>query len=302
MDFDALLSAHEASSEPKFRETKRKRDEGGGGQQRVSFSRNRKRSRAVKPQFAWDKLEEESWSNLVIVCAGDESLHVDWVAERSKREFDLCVVYYGSNEEKKSQFEKDCEIFFAKKGPKWQLVRHALTMIKDWRAKYLYVWMTDDDLKTSCANVNLMFTVAKKHKLMMGQPALFDENVHPKYRGILLHRPGREIHFTNFVEIMCPFLRVDALDFVFHTIDMDQTKSGWGLDVLWPTLIKFYRIGVIDATPLRHTRPAGAFKEGSNTFYAKFQIDPAREFFDLQMKYRFREFRLESYEEVFMAG
>ena len=119
----------------------------------------------------------------------------------------------------------------------------------------------------------------------------------PQYKSILVHRPGLELHYTNFVEIMAPMLRVDALEHVLHTMDTEECKSGWGLDQLWPTMLDFSNIAVIDATPLTHTRPQNAFNVNSS-FYTTYKIDPQREAYDLQRRFRFADFRKRSFLEV----
>jgi hypothetical protein len=121
--------------------------------------------------------------------------------------------------------------------------------------------------------------------------------VQPQYKSILVHRPGLELHYTNFVEIMAPMLRVDALEHVLHTMDTEECKSGWGLDQLWPTMLDFSNIAVIDATPLTHTRPQNAFNVNSS-FYTTYKIDPQREAYDLQRRFRFADFRKRSFLEV----
>jgi hypothetical protein len=121
--------------------------------------------------------------------------------------------------------------------------------------------------------------------------------VQPQYKSVLVHRPGLELHYTNFVEIMAPMLRVDALEHVLHTMDTDECKSGWGLDQLWPTMLDFSNIAVIDATPLTHTRPQNAFNVNSS-FYTTYKIDPQREAYDLQRRFRFADFRKRSFLEV----
>ena len=73
---------------------------------------------------------------------------------------------------------------------------------------YEYIWFPDDDLKISASDIGMMFTIASKYKLKLGQPALYDQNVVGNYREILVARPGLTLHFTNFVEIMCPFFNV----------------------------------------------------------------------------------------------
>uniref|UniRef100_A0A7S2RRN6 Uncharacterized protein n=1 Tax=Mucochytrium quahogii TaxID=96639 RepID=A0A7S2RRN6_9STRA len=291
--FDALLSAH--ASKQKSGPSK------GDSRKRVRehsvpiYTENeydRKRKRALEKKIP----KEVIGRNLVIVCAGDTSLHESskfpWHGSKG---FDLCIVYYGSDENVKKRFEGQSKFFFQKRGPKWQLVRHALKNC-DWK-EYEYIWLPDDDLEMDPELIVKMFDIAAKYMIRLGQPALFDENIQPKYKHVIKKRDGAVLHFTNFVEIMCPFLRVDALEAVFHTLDSDEAKSGWGLDMLWPTLLDFRDIAVFDATPVRHTRPQNAFNV-TNSFYKEFKIDPQREYFDLKRKHRFNDFKIRVISEI----
>jgi hypothetical protein len=57
---------------------------------------------------------------------------------------------------------------------------------------------------------------------------------------------------------MAPIFRRAALERCAPTFS--ESPSGWGLDWLWPVLCRaagLGRIAVIDATPVRHTRPVG---------------------------------------------
>ena len=225
--------------------------------------------------------------NLVIVCAGDNSLHQEgnWYCDH--RSFDLCIVYFGSDEGVAARFEKDSDYFIRREGPKWQLIRHTLTQTF-WQ-RYEYIWLPDDDLSIDVPSINKFFSLAKSHGLNLCQPALVDLNVEHK---ILIQRPGNVLRFTNFVEIMAPCLRREALKHLFKTLDEDRIKSGWGLDLVWPHLLNYERVAVIDQTPMVHTRPLTAFNP-NGFFYRKYNIDPMYEGQETLKMYGVRPFKPE---------
>ena len=76
---------------------------------------------------------------LVVVCAGDTSLHDEerWFSE--DRTYDLCVVYYGGDDTVAQRYERDSDHYHKQQGPKWQLIRAILQ--KGLHEKYDYVWM-----------------------------------------------------------------------------------------------------------------------------------------------------------------
>ena len=134
--------------------------------------------------------------------------------------------------------------------------------------------MPDDDLALGgVGRINEFLSIARKYRLNLCQPALEDLNVEHR---LLVRRPGLVLRFTNFVEIMAPLLHNDALRHLMPTLDTDEIKSAWGLDFVWPFLLNFKAVAVVDQTPMTHTRPVTAFNPDSN-FYRKFNIDPMLE-------------------------
>jgi hypothetical protein len=209
---------------------------------------------------------------LVIVCAGDTSLHDEERWFSPAREFHLCVVYYGNDDAVAARFERESDFFHRQAGPKWQLIRAVLR--KGFWERYDYIWMPDDDLALGgVGRINEFLSIARKYRLNLCQPALEDLNVEHR---LLVRRPGLVLRFTNFVEIMAPLLHNDALRHLMPTLDTDEIKSAWGLDFVWPFLLNFKAVAVVDQTPMTHTRPVTAFNPDSN-FYRKFNIDPMLE-------------------------
>jgi hypothetical protein len=235
---------------------------------------------------------QQKRENLIIICAGDNSLHheLQWYTNNT-RTYDLCVIYYGNDPAMENRYKTESTYFVQQQGPKWQLIRHALKLPEEslpWRT-YEYIWMPDDDLSISVDTLNEFFGIAKTYKLNLCQPSLVDLNVEHK---ILIQRPGNILRYTNFVEIMAPCLHVNALEHVWKTLDEDRVKSGWSLDVVWPHLLNYQRVAVIDKTPMMHTRPVTAFNP-NGFFYQKYKIDPRNEGHITMQKYGVRSHRPE---------
>jgi hypothetical protein len=86
--------------------------------------------------------------NLVIVAAGDRSLHRAWLA--ADRSFDLWVIYYGDNPETLETYRAAADRCFSAKGLKIALARSLLVARYFGKAfdlvSYAHIWFPDDDL------------------------------------------------------------------------------------------------------------------------------------------------------------
>ena len=123
-----------------------------------------------------------------------------------------------------------------------------------WR-EYEHIWLPDDDILTSQRVINDMFDVASGVGLDLYTPAL-DEHSYYAHFDMLQNRSffGR---WVGFVEIMVPGFSRTALEALLPTLDLSETGWGLGLDSVWPKLLDYKNVGVIDGLPVTHTRPIG---------------------------------------------
>jgi hypothetical protein len=190
--------------------------------------------------------------NLVIVRAGDDSLHERWAAA-GRRDFDLFVSYFG---DRPGRYAEACDFYERRPGPKWPclaaLLREHSTLVDG----YDCVWFPDDDLAADTATVDRMFAFFHACGMSLAQPALTRDS-YGTWR-TLRQEQDCLVRYTRFVEIMAPLFSRDALRVCAPTFV--ESQSGWGLDWLWPRLCEdagLGRLAIIDATPVRHTRPCG---------------------------------------------
>src|SRR5699024_4279379 len=105
--------------------------------------------------------------------------------------------------------------------------------------------------------------------LMMAQPALSQESYYSW--DALRSKWYSGMRYVNTVELMCPLMSKVAL--VENIKYFCETKSGWGIDLLWGKVIrsKFGKksIGVFDLIVVDHLKPVGAGK-----LYNKLEISP----------------------------
>ena len=190
--------------------------------------------------------------NLVLVRAGDNSLHPFWLAGADDRNWDLVVNYYGDDP---ALFRDPDVMRIDSKGPKWPALQDLLTQNQDFLTEYDYIWLPDDDLMASKPDINRMFDICRRHHLGVAQPSLTQDSYYSHL--LTVHNPQYELRFTNYVEIMAPCFSAQVLRRTIPLLNCNM--SGWGLDFVWPKLVDrpLQDIAIIDAVSVRHTRPIG---------------------------------------------
>jgi hypothetical protein len=175
----------------------------------------------------------------------------------AERSWDLRLVPY---EPVPQSAQEGCVVGDVVPGPKWMGLREALRAWDGWR-DYDMVWMPDDDLDVRGADIDRLFDVAAAVGLDLFAPALddashfahFDTRRNPRFFG----------RWTGFVEIMMPGFSRAALERLLPTFAESETGWGWGLDSVWPKILNYRDVGVIDAVAVRHTRPVGAMRDAA---------------------------------------
>lgn len=219
--------------------------------------------------------------NLVVLRAGDASLHPQWIAAPT-RDFDLFVSYYGAVA---GRWREGADHYEHRPGPKWPCL-HELLLAHPWLAEaYDAFWFPDDDLACDTATIDRMFAFFHAHQLGLAQPALTLDSFYTWKN--LRQDPRSLLRYTGFVEVMAPIFGRKALAACAPTFG--ESRSGWGLDWVWPRLCRDADAGgiaVIDATPVRHTRPVGGELYRNHP-----ELDPRADARRIVRKYRVEEVR-----------
>ncbi|MGH9809615.1 MAG: hypothetical protein ACRD9W_20580, partial [Terriglobia bacterium] len=208
----------------------------------------------VPEQVAANELVEREMANrknLVIVRAGDASLHEEWLSGPDERNWDLIVNYFGDDPQR---YRRDDVRRVDSKGPKWPALHDLVQKFTGDIFGYERVWLPDDDLRATKVGINSLFDIFEKHTLALAQPALTRDS----HLGHLITLRNRsfQLRFTNFVEIMAPCFSRDFLKQMLPSFNANLT--GWGLDFVWPTKVPDWtRIAIIDGFTVCHTRPVG---------------------------------------------
>ncbi|MFN7136575.1 MAG: DUF707 domain-containing protein [Thermomonas sp.] len=209
--------------------------------------------------------------NLVIVRAGDNSVHPGWLAGPG-RSFDLFVSYFGNQP---GRYAEQAEYHEDRKGMKWPVLGELLQAHPELVERYEHFWLPDDDLVADTATIDRMFDFARAYRLALAQPALTRNSY---YTWPLLLQDARyQLRFTRFVEVMAPVFDRDALRICLPTFT--ESTSGWGLDSLWPRLLAArgeQAIAIIDAAAVYHSRPVGGGELYKSTGFKAALVDEDR--------------------------
>jgi hypothetical protein len=203
--------------------------------------------------------------NLVIAVVGDQSCHPYWI--KGTRNFDLALIYFGDDSNVAEEYNCSAKYFKKAKGNKFKLIsefyKENEKLITE---NYLNIWMPDDDIIISGDEINRLFEIAHKERLILCQPAM---------KGYFSHkitRPKFLSYFrnTNFVEVLAPLMEINVFKELEKTFCLND--SGWGFEFLWVKILgnPIDRIGIIDSVKIIHTRPVG-------NNYSRFSVHPLDE-------------------------
>ncbi|PWV95750.1 hypothetical protein DFR52_10814 [Hoeflea marina] len=205
--------------------------------------------------------------NLVIVMAGDDSLHEHYASER---DFELWVCHWGRDAGTAARFRQTCDRFFPMQGQKWALVRELGRIAREQRlpafSSYDYVFLPDDDLEFpgGATDIARAFALARDIGADIFQPAVANENFSPGWEHT--HRLYDAVcHATSVVEIMMPCYSGEIFErCVLPLLHIHgYITVGWGLE---PLIARFAEViqhrparsFVLDEIAAIHSRAVGA--------------------------------------------
>lgn len=196
-------------------------------------------------------IQPQTRRNLVVVRAGKDSLHPQWLDAGNDRNWDLIVSLY----DPEADFGHDEDVVVVRHpGGKWDGL-YALLSEPNVFSRYAYIWLPDDDIAAKSADIDAMFELMAQFGLWVAQPSLTRDSYYTHF--LLVSCPGFKLRFTNFVEIMAPCLSASLLNQILA--DFCDSMSGFGLDTIWCRLASepLYKAAIFDEISVRHTRPVG---------------------------------------------
>jgi hypothetical protein len=233
--------------------------------------------------------------NLLMLRAGDRSLHPGWFAmEGEKRNWDLHISYFGNRSEPFGALPDGVSLSM-EKGPKYIGLADCFDHNPHFLEHYDLIGCPDDDLEVVAGCWSEIFEITAESGAAIAQPSLDARSYFS--HAVTLQRRRYRYRRTSFVEVMCPIFTRDALrDFLPRFRD---NKSSWGLDYLWSSQVESAgkRLAVIDAAALLHTR-----KIGKGTQYQGNETAPSQELDKMFRKYGLEHVRLYTLEGVLPGG
>ncbi len=222
--------------------------------------------------------QKVSRNNLVLVRAGDRSLHPQWLS--NNRNWDLIVSYYGDFPER---YKDQYDFLHCFKGSKWEGIDNFIGSNASLIDQYEYLWLPDDDLFCNAETINNFFKLCKALNFTIAQPALTPYSFY--FWPITIQAPACVARQTNFVEIMAPCFRVEH--FKKFSRYFGENTSGFGYEWLWENIAQkenIFNFGIVDETPIFHTRAVGSAGHGGA------KSNPRAEFSSLFIKFSLNQF------------
>jgi hypothetical protein len=183
--------------------------------------------------------------NLVIVRAGEFSVHEKWLDSPIPRNWDLIVGYTGDDPDR---FRRPDLLRVDAEGPKWPALHRLIQGMAETIFRYDYVWLPDDDIDTDTATINLLFDYCAGYHLSLAQPALSPDS-HPA-DPIARVDPRSTLRYTTFAGVAAPCF---SGEFLLRTLpEFASAATGRALSHVWPTMLGADDIAIIDALTVRH--------------------------------------------------
>lgn len=182
--------------------------------------------------------------NCIFTSAGRHNNASQWLTTEN-RSWDLITAYYGDDDDMYHHLAEKSDIFFTRKGSKFQNIHSFFHDHPECFAGYDYVWVMDDDLQISPEDIEKSFDTALRYDFWVCQPG-FDVNGKISH-AVTKHNSSTVVRIVDFVEVTCPLFRTDKL--VEFLKKYDGSLVGWGIDYWYSHVLQskvFYKFGIID--------------------------------------------------------
>jgi hypothetical protein len=197
----------------------------------------------------------------VFTSAGDRNAIRQWLEGETPRQWDLIVAYYGDDDHTFAEIRKLSNYSFRSKGSKFQNLKKLVSQYQQRFDHYSHVWVCDDDIVMSTAQINTAFELTERLGFWVAQPATRAEGKNSHWITCVAG-PQWDYRIVNFVEVNLPIFRRDKL-IEFLTV-YDGSLTGWGIDYWYANLFQadeFGRFAIFDR--IQVVNPRNEDKGGS---------------------------------------
>jgi hypothetical protein len=163
----------------------------------------------------------------IFTSAGDHNAIRLWLQGDVPRRWDLIVAYYGDSDHEFAEINKISSNAFRAKGGKFQILKKLMVQSPRCLDQYSHVWVCDDDIRMSGAQINEAFATTEFFKFWIAQPSFLQEGK-ISHLITLYAGPQCDYRIVNFIEENAPiFRRVKLIEFLRA---YDGSLTGWGID------------------------------------------------------------------------
>jgi Protein of unknown function (DUF707) len=205
---------------------------------------------------------------LVVLRAGNSAWYKLWM--HPLKSWDMAISSFSSENPNDYEWANYFHYF---KGGKWDGILAFFKANPQLIEEYDYFWLPDDDITADWEDVERMFEAVERYKLEIAQPGLCRRSYFSY--AITLRNIFTRLRYTNFVEPMVPVLSRDMLKKTLSVLSAVNTKSGFGLDFIWPLISSdaATKCAIIDEVAVYHTRPIGQVLAKSIALSGKTNMD-----------------------------
>jgi hypothetical protein len=189
--------------------------------------------------------QERRWC--LFTSAGDKNAIRFWLDGAPERRWDLVIAYYGDSDQEFSAISQASRHAFRIKGGKFQNLKKLVEQEPKLLDKYSLIWVCDDDIRMSAAQIDEAFAISEFFEFWIAQPAFLQEGKISHPAVTLFEAKDWDFRLVNFVEMTAPIFRRERL---IQFLDVfDGSLTGWGIDYWYMNFFdanEFARFAVID--------------------------------------------------------
>ena len=169
----------------------------------------------------------------LFTSAGDRNAIDRWLKHSRDRRWDLVVAYYGEDDREFSRLSRESSYAFRTTGGKFQNLKKLVGQDPQFFDRYSHVWVCDDDIRMSAAQIDEVFTITETFDFWVSQPAFAAGGKNSHWINCYCGAEA-DWRIVNFVECGVAVFRRDKL---MEFLDVyDGSLVGFGIDYWYLTL------------------------------------------------------------------